>query len=151
MLTMKVLLKRDIKGLGKAGEVKTAADGYAANYLLPRGLAVPATDAVIKDFEAHRRAEAKKEAQDKAQAGSLGDRLAQTTLTFTARAGEQGKLFGSITGGDIASGLEMELGEPFDKRKVMLEQPIREVGKYKVPIRLMGDVVPEITVVVKGE
>jgi large subunit ribosomal protein L9 len=148
---MKVLLKRDVKGLGKAGEVKVAADGYADNYLLPRGLAVLATDLVIKEFEAQKRVEAKKEAQEKAKAGSLGDRLAQTTLTFTARAGEQGKLFGSITSGDIASGLEMELKEPFDKRKVILEQPIREVGKYKVPIRLMSDVMPEITVVVKGD
>jgi large subunit ribosomal protein L9 len=148
---MKVFLKREVKGLGKAGEVKSVADGYAANYLLPKGLAVPATDAVIREFQQLKRIEAKKEKQDKERAGSLAERLAQTTLSFSARAGEKGKLYGSITGGDIASGLEMELGEPFDKRKVILEQPIREVGKYRVPIRLMSDVVPEITVVVKAE
>ena len=148
---MKVLITKEIKGLGKAGDVKNVADGYASNYLIPRGLAAPATPSIVKEFENRRKVEEKKEAQDKQSAGTLSDRLAQVVLKFTARAGDQGRLFGSITSGDIASGLEMELGEPFDKRKIVLEQPIRLLGTYKVPIKLMADVVPQITVVVTAE
>lgn len=148
---MKVLLKRDVKGLGKAGDVKSVADGYAANYLIPRELAVPATASLLKEFREKQSADARKEAQEKASASHLAERLSKLVLKFTARSGEKGKLYGSITSSDIASGLEMELGQPVDKRKVMLEQPIHELGTYRVPVKLMADLIPEITVVVEGE
>ena len=148
---MKVLLKRDIKGLGKAGEVKNVTGGYAANYLIPRGLAVAATPSVLKEFEARRQAEEQKEGEDKKKAGSLAERLSQVVLTFTAKAGEKGRVYGSITSADIAARLEAELGQPFDKRKVVLEQPIHHLGTHRVPIRLLSDVVPEITVIVQTE
>jgi len=148
---MKVLLKQDVKGLGKAGEVRSVADGYGANYLLPRGLAVAATPNVLKEFEARRQAEERKEEEDQKKAGSLAERLGQIVLTFTAKAGEKGRLYGSITTADIAARLETELGQPFDKRKVVLEQPIHHLGTHRVPLKLTSDVIPEITVIVQAE
>ena len=148
---MRVLLKRAVKGLGEAGEVKKVADGYGANYLIPRGLAVAATPGVIKAQEEKAESEARKHAQEMQSAQVFANRLQSIVLTFTARAGENGKLYGSITNSDIASGLEMETGRAFDKRKIALQHPIRELGKYQVPIKLMPEITPEITVVVEAE
>lgn len=148
---MKVLLKRDVKRLGKAGEIKNVADGYAANYLIPRGLADPATPGVLKEYTQRQQAEKRKQQHEQESASELAERIKSVVLTFTARAGEKGRLYGSITSGDIAAGLEMEIGKPFDKRKVLLEQPIRHLGTHRVPIRLTSDNVPEITVVVQAE
>lgn len=148
---MKVLLKRDVKGLGTAGEVTDVANGYAANYLLPRNLAVKATPGVLRDHEQRSRVEARKQKVVVNDAQELANRLDGIVLTFTARAGENEKLYGSITSGDIASGLEMETGQDIDKRKIELEQPIRELGKHKVSIKLMPEVSAEITVVVEAE
>ena len=148
---MRVLLKRAVRGLGEAGEVKKVADGYAANYLVPRGLAVPATPSVLKAYEAQAQVESRKQQQETDAAGRIADQLQGVVLTVTAKAGETGKLYGSITSGDIASGLEMETGRSVDKRKVMLDGSIRELGKYKVPIKLMPEVISEITVIVEAE
>ena len=147
---MKVLLIKAVKGLGKEGEVKEVANGYGGNYLVPRGLAVVATPGIIKEYEQRRRVEVGKHQREEDTAEALAKRLEGVVLTFTARAGEHGKLFGSVTAADIATGLEMETGHAVDKRKVVLEQPIRELGKYSVPIKLMANVVPEVTVVVQS-
>lgn len=148
---MKVLLKRDVKGLGAAGDVKEVANGYASNYLIPRGLAVHATKGVIKAQEQVVKVQARKQEAETSEAQMLADKLVGVALTFSARAGESGKLYGSITASDIASGIEMETGQAVDKRKVVLEHPIRELGKYKIPVHLAQDVVPEIIVIVEGE
>jgi len=148
---MKVLLLRDVKRLGSAGDIKTVANGYAANYLLPRGLAVAATPGVVKDYEERRQVETRKREYVTESAEEQAEVLSKVVLSFTARAGEKGKLYGSITSGDIAAGLEMETGQPFDRRKVLLDKPIRELGTHRVPIKLMSNLVPEITVVVEAE
>ena len=148
---MKVLLKRDVKGLGEAGEIKKVADGYAANYLIPRGLAVLATPSVLRAHEEQSQVESRKRKQDTETTGQFADSLKGVVLTFTVRAGESGKLYGSITSADIASGLEMETGHSIDKRKIVLESSIRELGEYTVPIKFMPEVVSEITVIVEAD
>ena len=149
---MKVLLLQDVYNLGQAGEVKTVADGYGRNYLLPMGLATLATPAALKRAERIKQAALEKRAREKADADALAQLISNATLTFHARAGEKGKLYGSITASQIAQALAQKMGlEAFDKRKVALREPIREVGTYSVPIRLSADVTPNVTVVVLPE
>jgi large subunit ribosomal protein L9 len=148
---MEVLLTETVDNLGSAGEVKKVADGYARNFLIPKGLAVPATAAVLKEAELRRQAVARRQKREEAKAESLARTLSQVTLTFQAKAGEQDKLYGSITNADIAEALERETGQAIDKRKVELEEPIRELGSYDVPIRLLPDHAPRVTVVVERE
>ena len=149
---MKVLLLQDVYNLGQAGEVKTVADGYGRNYLLPMGLATLATPAALKRAERIKQAALEKRAREKADADALAQLISNATLTFHARAGEKGKLYGSITASQIAQALAQKMGlEAFDKRKVALREPIREVGTYSVPIRLSADVTPSVTVVVLPE
>jgi len=147
---MRVLLTQDVKGLGQAGEVKRVADGYARNYLIPQGLAVPATEGVLKQAEIQRRAEVRRLERSEAEAEALAEVLSTVRLSFKVKVGETGRLYGSITSADIVAGLELETGKPIDKRRVELAEPIREVGTYRVPIRLSKDVMPQITVVVEG-
>lgn len=147
---MKVLLSQDVKGLGQAGEVESVADGYARNYLIPQGLAVPATEGVLKQAEMQRRAEERRRARFEADAAALAEVLSAVKLSFQVNVGETGKLYGSITSADIAAGLELETGKSIDKRRVELEEPIRELGTYRVPIRLSKDLTPQITVVVEA-
>jgi len=148
---MKIILVKDVKNLGQAGEIKTVADGYARNFLIPKGLAVPATEAALKQLELRRKAQARREQRAAEEAHLLAETLSQLTLTFKAKAGEKGKLYGSITSADIAEALERQTGRAFDKRKVGLEEPIRELGTYRVPIKLMANLAPEVTVIVEGE
>jgi large subunit ribosomal protein L9 len=148
---MKILLTQDVENLGRAGEIKTVADGYARNFLIPRGMAVLATEGAIKQAKLRNKAEAKRQRRAEEEVASLAEILWQLTLTFKAKAGEKGRLYGSITSGDIVEALERETGHAFDKRKVQLEGPIRELGVHRVPIKLMTDVTPEITVVVERE
>lgn len=147
---MRVLLIQDVKGLGQAGEIKRVADGYARNYLIPQGLAVPATEGVLKQVEIRRQVEARRRERFEAEAAALAEVLSTVTLNFKVKVGEMGKLYGSITSADIAVGLEMETGKSIDKRRIELAEPIREVGIYRVPIRLSKDLMPQITVVVEG-
>jgi len=146
-----VLLLRDVKRLGKAGEIKRVADGYARNYLIPRKLAVMVTESTIQQVRAKLQAEARRREKEITTAQSLAERLPQITLTFKVKAGEKGQLYGSITNADIATSLEKEIGQKFDKRKVLLEEPLRHLGSYKVPVKLATDIVPEVTVVLEAE
>jgi len=148
---MKILFTQDAENLGKAGEIKKVPDGYARNFLIPKGLAVLATEGAIKGVQLQSKSEAKLQRQAEEEAASLAEILWQLTLTFKAKAGEKDKLYGSITSADIVEALERQTGRAFDKRKVQLKGAIHELGVHRVPIKLMTDVVPEITVVVERE
>jgi large subunit ribosomal protein L9 len=148
---MEVLLMRDVPGIGTAGQVKKVADGYARNYLLPQKLAVTATGSAIKQSQSIKEAAARRDAKTLAEAQQLGDLLKQTTLSFRAKAGEGGRLFGSITSGDIADKLATERHINVDKRKIELPNPIKELGTQQVPIKVHTDVTAPITVVVEKE
>ncbi len=148
---MKVLLLENVKGLGKAGEVKEVADGYARNYLIPRGMAVPATPENLSQAEYKKRIQEAKMKRLAEDMQALAEALSEITLTFKVKVGEKDKLFGSITNAEIALALERQLGRPFDKHKVELEEPIKQLGIYSVPIRLMPGLVAQVRVVVEKE
>jgi large subunit ribosomal protein L9 len=149
---MRVVFVEDVEGVARIGEVKNVADGYARNYLLPRKLAIPATPAALKQAEARAQAAAKQQEKLDEAARAQAAKLEGKTLTIRARVGEQGRLFGSVTAGDIADAIAAALGQAeFDRHQVELDQPLREVGQHEVPVRLsrnvrttvMVDVVPE--------
>jgi large subunit ribosomal protein L9 len=142
---MEVILRQDVPDLGKAGEVVAVRDGYGRNYLIPRGLAYAATagNKARVVSEARRRGEIV--AGHKSDAEALAQHLVAQDLTFTVRAGEGDKMFGSITSADIAARLA-ELGYPLDKRLIELPEPIKMIGVYRVPVRLHHDVRPELRV-----
>ncbi|MDA8186904.1 MAG: 50S ribosomal protein L9 [Dehalococcoidales bacterium] len=148
---MKVLLLKDVKGLGKAGDIKEVADGYGRNYLMPKGLIALATPAEIKKAAELKEAAKKRGEKIAKEARTLADRVAATELTLKAKVGEQHRLYGSITGADIAEALSRELGQPIDKRKVELEEPIKHLGTFKVKVHLATGVEPEVTVNVEPE
>ena len=133
---MKVILSKDVAGTGKAGEVKDVADGYARNYLLPRKLAVPASAGALKGVEQRKAAESQKAAKEEAAAQALAERLTAAPVVVTAKVGDQGRLYGSITSADIAEQLSALIGQPFDRRMIQLEEPIRQLGSFEVPVRL---------------
>src|SRR5687767_3567290 len=132
---MKVILSKDVPGTGKAGEVKDVADGYARNYLIPRKLAIPATNNALQNVEAKKASE-QKTAAEEAAARALADRLTSAPVVLTAKVGDQGRLYGSITSGDIAEQLSAHLGQQIDKRRIELDDPIRQLGTHEVTIRL---------------
>jgi large subunit ribosomal protein L9 len=147
---MKVLLLEDVYKLGRAGDVKKVADGYGRNYLLPQGLAVLATPGALKQVEHIRsRASASRSAINKEMSG-VADRLAKVAVGFPAKAGENGKLYGSITAQMIAEAIEKKAGVTVDRRQVDI-QPIRNLGEHKARIRLTVDLIPEVRVVVYRE
>ena len=148
---MEVLLLKDVPALGHAGDIKKVMGGYAANYLIPRGLATPATGGVRQQVKDIKDATTRRQARERQQAQSLADRISAITLTFTAKAGESGRLYGSITSADIATALEQSLGQPVDKRTIVLEHPIREVGVHTVAVKLTGEIRPDVKVVVNHE
>ncbi len=146
---MQVLLLKNVPGIGSAGQVKKVADGYARNYLLPNHLAVPATDGAVKQADTIKEASARREAKTLGEAQELAKILAQTTLTFRAKAGQGDHLFGSITSGDIADKLVADKNIHIDKRKIDLSNPIKELGERKVAIKIHSDVVAHVNVVVE--
>lgn len=148
---MKILLTQDVESLGSVGEIKKVPDGYARNFLIPKGLAVLATEGAVKKAQLQSKVQAKVRRRVEEEAASLAEILWQVTLTFKAKAGEKDRLYGSITSGDIVEALERQTGRAFDKRKLQLKGSIHELGVHRVPIKLMTDVVPEITVVVERE
>jgi large subunit ribosomal protein L9 len=147
---MKVLLVKDVYKLGRAGDVKKVADGYGRNYLIPQGLAILATPGALKQVEQIREhADARRAVLNKEMSG-IADLLTGLTLTFPVKAGETGKLYGSVTPQMIVDAVKRELELDVDRRQVDHE-PIRLLGKHQVPIRLTMDLVPEITVIVYRE
>ena len=148
---MKVILIKDVPGLGNIGDVKEVADGYGRNYLIRRGLAHLATTGELKQAEQHKRTAAKRVTRELADAQAVVKRLTGMTLTFEAHAGEGTKLYGSITSGDIAEKISQELGRDFDRRKIHLQESLRQLGSHQVPIRLAADLGTEITVIIERE
>lgn len=146
---MKVVLSKDVKDLGSAGQVKEVADGYARNYLFPRGLAVPATPAVLKELEQRRQAAARRQEQEEREARKIAERLKQEPVKLFPKVGEQGRLYGSVTAADVAEALSHLLGREVDKRRIELDEPIRSIGEYKVPYRLTRNVTATVTVQVE--
>ncbi|MGE5645138.1 MAG: 50S ribosomal protein L9 [Acidobacteriota bacterium] len=147
---MELILREDVEKLGVRGQVVKVADGYARNFLLPRRLAVQATEANKKIVEQERQAHLRKEAKEKAAAEELGTMMANVVVTIAQKAGEQDQLFGSVTAKDIAEALEAQKYN-IERRKIQLEEPIRQLGEHKVPVRLHRDVTVEITVNVVRE
>jgi len=148
---MEVVLLKEVKRLGKRGDVKRVADGYARNYLIPRGLAIPAT-AAARNLVAEEAAVVERQGLDeKALAEDQAAKLEKIQLVFKAKAGESGRLYGSITNAHIAERLSEKAGAEIDKRKVALEEPIKETGKTKVEIKLHPEVKVTIIVTVEAE
>ena len=147
---MEIILREDVQHLGKVGEVVKVKDGYARNFLLPKGLAYPATEANKKKIAYEGERLAKQRAAEKTAAESEATRLADVHLTFEVKVGEEEKLYGSVTASDIQRKLE-ELGIKVDKRKIDLHEPIRELGEFNVGIKIHPEVRPEVRVTVVKE
>jgi large subunit ribosomal protein L9 len=142
---MEVILREDIDKLGTRGQMVKVASGYARNFLLPKRLAVAATDSNRKIVEQERQAHLRREAKETADAGDLAKLMASVTVTIAQKAGENEQLFGSVTSRDIGEALEKQ-GYTIDRRKILLADPIRQLGEHKVTIRLHRDVTIEIPV-----
>ncbi len=147
---MEVILKEDVADLGFRGEVVKVADGYARNYLLPRKLAMQATDANKAVIEQMKASAARRSASEKSLAEALAAKLEPVTLTFTRKVGEAGHLFGSVTSADIAAALAAQ-GFEIDRRKIQLGDPLKSVGEFTVAIRLHREVTAHVKVKVQGD
>ena len=148
---MEVILREDVDKLGHRGQVMKVADGYARNFLLPKRLAVAASESNKKIVEQERQAALRREAKEAADAADLGKMVETVNITIAQKAGDNDQLFGSVTSKDIAEALEKQ-NYQIDRRKIQLPEPIKTLGEFKVPIRLHRDVTVEVTVhVVKEE
>ncbi len=148
---MKIVLRQDVPKLGEAGSVQTVANGYGRNYLIPQGMAVVATPGELKTAAHNQAVKDRKIVKQDEQLQSLADKIDGQRLEFTARAGTGGRLYGSITAGDIAERLAGVVGEEIDRRRVVLDDSIRTMGEHRVTVHLVGRLRPEIRVVVQGE
>jgi large subunit ribosomal protein L9 len=149
---MKIILQKPVDNLGDPGDIAEVADGYARNYLIPRGLAIKAERGAMKHAESLKRAHTSRLSKQKGEYEAMASKLiAFGTIRVEARAGEEGKLFGSVTAADIAAAVASQAEVPIDKRDVHLEEPIRSVGTHEVRVRLFHDVEPIITVEVNAQ
>lgn len=142
---MKVILRADIAGIGRRGDIVSVADGHARNYLLPKGYAIPATDGAVNQANAMRKARDLREAADREAAGTVATALSAKTFTVKAKAGNEGRLFGSVTAGDVAAALADQAGVQIDRKKIVM-QPFRTTGAHSAVVRLHADVECEIKV-----
>ena len=147
---MEVILREDIDKVGSRGQVVKVASGYARNFLLPKKLAVAATAANKKIVEQERQSHLRKEAKQKGEAEDLSKLLTGVSVTIAQKAGENDQLFGSVTAKDVGDALAAK-NFTIDRRKIQLDEPIKQLGEYKVPVRLHKDVTAEVTVVVVKE
>ena len=149
---MKVILQKPVDNLGDPGDIAEVADGYARNYLIPRGMAVKAEKGALQHAEALKRAHVSRLSKQKGEYEAIASKLiAAGTLTIAARAGEEGKLFGSVTGADIAEAVSAQAGVALDKKDVYLDEPIRSVGTHEVRVKLFHEVEPVLTVEVVAQ
>ncbi len=148
---MRVILLDDVENLGQAGDVVEVKDGYARNYLIPRGLVQPATKGALKQIDQIRQAAEKRRARERGHAESIAAVLKETVIEFRARAGERNRLYGSITNADIANAIQEQTGITIDRRAIVLERPLRQLGEYVIPVRLVAGVVGEVRVRVLNE
>jgi large subunit ribosomal protein L9 len=146
---VRVILKAEVRGLGRAGEIKDVADGYARNYLLPKGLAIEATGGELRQLAQERQSEKTKKDRAHQDAEELAKRLGEVTLVFRLKAGEQGKTFGSVTAKEVADALKKDTKADIDKTKVVLHEPLRSLGIHKVEVRLLSDVRANVTVAIE--
>ena len=142
---MEIILRQAVENLGSPGDVVKVKSGYARNYLLPHGLAYAATPGNLKRIQQERDRLEAAESERRGAAQGIAEKLEQVSLTFSARVGEEGKLFGSVTAADVAMQLEAQ-GFHIEKRQIDLHEPIKALGVYRVPIRLHADVKPEVRV-----
>lgn len=148
---MIVILKKDVKGTGKAGDVIKVSPGYARNMLIPRGFAVEATEGNIRNLEKQKQIQKENEAIEKAKAEEVALKLSKGNIVIKTKAGEGGRLFGSITNKDIAEAIEEQLDIKIDRRKIVLENPIKELGIVNVEAKLYPEVTGKFVVEVKEE
>jgi large subunit ribosomal protein L9 len=148
---MKVLLRSDVSGVGKKGDIVEVAKGYARNFLLPTGSALVATGGIEAQAASMRKSRSLRDAQDKESAQEVAGVLQAATVTISARAGAEGRLFGSVTTTDVAEAVEAQTGAVLDRRKIHLAEPIKSVGTHVIPIRLHGEVEAELTVEVVAD
>ncbi|HEV8534664.1 MAG TPA: 50S ribosomal protein L9 [Candidatus Limnocylindria bacterium] len=146
---MRVILKSEVRGLGRPGDVKDVADGYARNYLLPKGLAIEATGGELKHLAQERNAAKAKKDRAHEDAEELAKRLHDVTLVFKLKAGDQGKTFGSVTAKEVAEALGREVKADIDKTKIVLHEPLRSLGIHKVEVRILADVRADVTVAIE--
>ena len=144
---MRIILQENVEKLGTRGQVVDVAEGYARNYILPRKLGIPATEGNLKRLDQIRGSLSKKEANEKMLAESLAAQIAAVTVSFERKAGENNQMFGSVTSADIADALAAQ-GFKVDKRRIQLDDPIKLIGEYSVPVKLHHDVSATINVVV---
>ena len=145
---MKVILTKDVETLGKSGDMKSVADGYATNFLIPRKLAVPAAGGAYRAWQHDIASREEKRTRERGEAEVAATRIASTTLTMGVKVGEGGKLYGSITTKEIAEALARR-GITVDRHKIELEEPLKTLGTYKVAIKVFSGMTPEVTVVVE--
>lgn len=147
---MKVILRSDMEDLGYEGDVVDVAKGYARNYLIPQGFAVQATEQNIKMFEQMKRKIEARKLRAREEAEQLKDRLEDMTVAISQKAGEEGKLYGSVTSMDVAEGIEKQ-GVVLDRRKILLDKPIKAVGEYEIPVKIYQGVTGQVKLVVTPE
>jgi large subunit ribosomal protein L9 len=148
---MRVVLRADVTSVGKKGDILEVADGYARNYLIAKGMAFRASDGVVAQAQAMRRSRDLKDARDRESAETVARTLVPAVIRVPARAGAEGKLFGSVTAADLVAAVAQQTGVELDRRRVHLDEPIKTVGTHTVPVKLHADVEFPITVeVVKG-
>jgi large subunit ribosomal protein L9 len=150
MRQVKIILRESVQGLGDAGDVVGVKVGYARNFLLPQGKALLATESKVRELDHHKRVVTEKSARDLSDLKALRDKLQSVALEVTARVGEEGKLFGSVTTAHIAELLAAK-GYKIDRRKIQLSEPLREIGDHVVPIRLQRDVTAEVAIKISAE
>ena len=143
---MKVILLQDVKGKGKKGQMLEVSDGYARNFMLPKKIAIEATPDAINTMRMHDKAAAEKAAKERAEAMEISKKLRELTVTVTAKGGGAGKLFGSVTNQEIADALKAATGITLDKRKIVIADPIKNVGTYTVTCKLGYEISAPLTV-----
>lgn len=148
---MIVILLKDVKGTGKAGEVVKVSDGFANNMLIPRGLAKEATEGNIRSLEKQKAIQAEKEAEARAAAEKLAEDLKEKEIVIRTKGGEGGRLFGSITTKDLETAVKEQIGVTIDKKKMQLSQPIKHTGQFDVPVKLVAGVAAVIRVRVEAQ
>jgi large subunit ribosomal protein L9 len=145
---MKVILLQDVKGSGKRGQTINASDGYAANFLIPRKLAIMATDGNLNALKQQKKAEDRKTAEELAKAQQMAKKLEAITVKITVKTGDNGKLFGSVTNKEIAQAMEEQSGIKIDKKKVVLDEPIKMTGEKKVDVKIHPQVTAKVKVAI---
>jgi len=148
---MRVVLRADLDGVGKRGDIVDVTDGYARNYLIPKGQAFKATAGVQAQADAMRRSRDLKDARDRESAEVVARRLVPIVITIPARAGAEGKLFGSVTAADVIQAVATQAGVELDRRRVSLDEPIKTLGTHEVPVKLHTDVQFRVTVEVTSD